>query len=90
MPEPIADLDDAATDAVELLAQLDGPVSACPRCGYLGVRAPGVRDGLWPGGGETGARFVCPRCQYQGIPIEFDNGDDYAQWVRELHGEAPA
>lgn len=88
LPTPVAPPDEDAAIEVSVVAKLDGPVSACPECGYLGIRAPGIRDGLWPGGGETGGRFVCPRCDWQGIPVEFEDGDAYAAFVRGLNAPA--
>lgn len=66
------------------LADLPQPVSACPDCGYLGIRMPAIGDGLWPGGGELGDRMVCPRCQWQGLPVRFDRREDYGAFLRDL------
>ncbi|MFA5862206.1 MAG: hypothetical protein WDA16_10980 [Candidatus Thermoplasmatota archaeon] len=68
----------------EDVSDIPTPITACPDCGYLGVRFLGIRDGVWPGGGETGARFVCPRCGFQGIPLQFDEAADYVEFLREL------
>jgi hypothetical protein len=87
LPAPVPPLDEGATSAAAGLAP---PFTACPDCGYLGIRYPGVREGVWLGGGETGGRFVCPRCHYQGIPIEFESGAQYAAFVRELNEDRPA
>ena len=88
MPAPVPTLGEDETIEVDVLAEVDGPFTACPECAFLGVRFPGIRDGLWPGGGETGGRFVCPRCGFQGIPIEFESGDAYAAFVRSLNERA--
>jgi hypothetical protein len=84
-PSPAVPRDPVGPVQASDLAELKPPFTACPDCGYLGVRAPGIRDGLWPGGGETGGRFVCPRCHYQGIPVEFGSGEEYVAFVRALH-----
>lgn len=66
-------------------AALRVPIDACPECGFLGIRMPTIHDGLWPGGGETGARMVCPRCDWQGLPASFATTEDYAEFTRELN-----
>lgn len=70
--------------ALEDLAALPMPVLACPDCGFLGVRTPQMRDGLWPGGGELGDRKVCGRCGYQGLVPTFDSPASYGAFVRGL------
>ena len=72
----------AITDAD--VSDLPEPITACPDCGYLAIRMPGIGDGLWPGGGETGSRMVCPRCDWQGLPVSFERREDYAEFLREL------
>lgn len=66
------------------LADVPEPVTACPDCGFLGIRMPGIGDRLWPGGGETGSRIVCPRCDYQGIAVSFDTRTEYGEFLRAL------
>lgn len=66
------------------VADLVGPVTACPRCGFVGIRPMTIGDGLWPGGGETDARRTCPRCLYIGLPIEFETAQEYAMFLRGL------
>ena len=61
------------------------PIEACPDCGFLGIRMPTIHDGLWPGGGETGARMVCPRCDWQGLPVSFREAASYAEFTRDLN-----
>lgn len=65
------------------LADLPEPVKACPDCGFLGIRPPGVQDGVWPGGGELVFQ-VCPRCGYRGLPLEFPKRADYGDYLRQL------
>lgn len=76
-PVPVqpADADD--------LGDVPLPVHACPSCGFLGIRPPGVQDGVWPGGGELIFQ-VCPRCAYRGMPIEFHSREAYGRFLREL------
>ncbi len=73
----------------ETVASLRGPVNACPQCGFLGIRAANVDDGVWPGGGEL-IHKVCPRCNFRGQHIEFETAADYALFVKELAADAPA
>lgn len=68
---------------------LPTPITACPDCGYLGVRMPTLEDGLWPGGGELGDRKVCPRCAYQGLVPSFPDGESYRAFVASLQPAGP-
>lgn len=68
----------------EAVADLPQPVTACPACGFLGIRMPEIGDGLWPGGGELGNRQVCPRCGYQGVAASFPTGEAYRAFLQEL------
>lgn len=79
--EPVPIVPDADAGALPL------PITACPDCGFLGIRMPTIHDGLWPGGGETGARMACPRCDWQGLPVSFRTGEAYADFVRSLHAD---
>lgn len=76
-PVPVVPASDAAVLRV--------PIDACPDCGFLGIRMPTIHDGLWPGGGETGARMVCPRCDWQGLPASFTSPEAYAEFTRDLN-----
>lgn len=78
---PVGPVPVPSEDAVRGLRM---PVTACPDCGYLGLRMPQRGDGLWPGGGELGERRVCPRCGYQGIAVSFGTGEDYRAFVAGL------
>lgn len=71
----------------EAVQSLRTPVTACPDCGFLGVRPPSLGDGVFAGGGEL-IGVVCPRCHYRGIPVEFARGEDYLDYVRKLGGRA--
>jgi hypothetical protein len=66
------------------VANVRMPVRVCPDCGYLGIRMPTIGDGLWPGGGETGDRMVCPRCDWQGLPVSFESREDYVEFLRAI------
>ena len=87
--EPVVDKPHATPAPVhappegEDLAYVPEPVKACPECGFLGIRPPGVQDGVWPGGGELILQ-VCPRCDYRGLPLEFARREDYADFLRRL------
>ncbi len=69
------------------IAAIPEPVSACPDCGFLGIRPPGIQDGVAIGGGELIFQ-VCPRCGYRGVPVEFARREDYAAFVGELSNGA--
>lgn len=76
-------------DADQLTA-IPEPVQACPECGYLGIRAPTLRDGGVPGWSDLGDKRVCPRCGYQGLQVEFKTREDYVEFLRVLAEGAPA
>lgn len=72
-------------------ADLEGvpePVEACPDCGFLGIRPPGIQDGVWPGGGELVLQ-VCPRCGYRGLPVTFSKREDYGEFLEQLAAPDP-
>lgn len=75
---PVPPVDDAALGAVP------EPVTACPDCGFLGIRMLGISDGVWPGGGEIGDKMTCPRCGYQGLAMRFERREEYGAFLREL------
>lgn len=81
-PEPHAPV---PVPAAEDLEGVPEPVSACPNCAFLGIRPPGVQDGVWPGGGEL-VGVVCPRCGYRGVPVEFPRREDYRAFVASAQG----
>lgn len=67
-----------------------GPVTACMRCGSRDLATPGMRDGVWLGGGEL-QFLVCRNCNSRAPPLEFERGEDYVAFVKELNegsGEA--
>lgn len=66
------------------LADVPEPVTACPDCGFLGIRMLTLQDGMIPGGGELGDKMTCPRCGYQGLAIRFDTRADYGDFLRAL------
>lgn len=49
------------------------------RCGSLDLALPGIRDGVFPEGGELMAS-VCRRCGFQGAPLLFSDRDGYEQF----------
>lgn len=77
MPGPLAMPDAAA------LEDLPEPVTACPECGFVGIRMAGIQEGVWPGGGSM-MKVVCPRCNYVGLPLEFARREDYAAFLAEM------
>ena len=63
------------------------PIQACMRCGSLDLATPGLRDGVWLGGGEL-QFLVCRNCNSRSPPLTFDRAEDYVAFVRELHEPA--
>lgn len=58
-------------------------IAVCPRCASLDLRVPTIRDGLWPGGGETNFQ-VCADCAYRGAPLLFEDEGDYLSFRQNV------
>jgi hypothetical protein len=69
------------------LVDVPEPVTACPDCGFLGIRMLGIQDGTIPGAAEIGDKRTCPRCGYQGLAVEFSTRSEYGAFLRDLAGE---
>ena len=72
------------------LAELEGipePVTACADCGFLGVRPVHGDEGGIPGASDLMSERHCPRCGYQGLPIELPTREDYVEYLRDLSAE---
>jgi hypothetical protein len=66
------------------IAGIPVPFEACPTCGYLGIRPARFGDGAVPGASEIMSERICPRCSYRGLPVEFDEREDYVEFVDDL------
>lgn len=55
---------------------------ACLRCGSLDLAVPGIRDGIFPEGGEL-LSSACRTCGYQGAPVVFADRDAWLQFREE-------
>lgn len=84
LPPPVP-LPDART-----LASVPEPVTACPACGFLGIRS-GSGQSVYIEGGPVLSGCICPRCGYRGLPLSVDTRVDYVGFVQQLHhaSEAP-
>jgi hypothetical protein len=51
------------------------------------MRMATLGDGLVAGGGET-LRYVCGECGAQGMPLEFEREEDYADFRASMRGPA--
>lgn len=60
------------------------PVTACPQCGFLGVRPLHLGEGGIPGVAELSDKRQCPRCGYQGLAVTFPRRDDYRAFLADL------
>ena len=78
-PVPIPD--------VRTLASVHEPVTACPACGFLGIRS-GSGQSVYLGGGPILSGCFCPRCRYRGLPLSVDRRADYIDFVGQLHETA--
>lgn len=63
---------------------VDGPVSACMRCGSTEVGLGSVLQGSIPGAGDQFA-YVCKRCRHRGPALEFDTVTAYRQFIKGLN-----
>jgi len=63
---------------------VEGPVSACMRCGSTEVGLGSVMQGSIPGAGDQFA-YVCRRCRHRGPPLEFETVTAYRQFVKGLN-----
>lgn len=93
LPEPVSQQQDAEERLPPVPVPPEGaldavpePVHACPRCGFLGIRAAGIGDGVWPGGGELIYR-VCGRCGFRGQPLRFEERADYRAFLEDLQAD---
>lgn len=68
------------------LAALHEPVTACPVCGFLGIRS-GSGQSVYLGGPIL-AGCLCPRCGYRGLPLSVDKRADYIDFVGHLNETA--
>lgn len=71
----------------EATAALPEPVSACPQCGFLGIRPATMNEGIYAGGGELLSVEFCPRCEYRGLPARFPRREDYVDYLRSISGD---
>lgn len=63
---------------------VEGPVSACMRCGSTDVGLGSVLQGSIPGAGDQFA-YVCKRCRHRGPALEFETVTAYRQFVKGLN-----
>lgn len=66
------------------LAAIPLPIHACPECGSAGMRPMRLGEGGVPGANEISDKLACPRCGYRGLAIEFDDRDEYAEFLADL------
>lgn len=66
------------------LAAIPLPIHACPECGSAGMRPLRTGEGGVPGANEISDKLTCPRCGYRGIAIEFDDRQEYAEFLADL------
>lgn len=68
----------------EEIELVEGPVTACLRCGSPRVRPANLSEGGIPGGGE-GLAWICDRCGRRGPALEFADATAYRQFVKGLN-----
>ena len=66
------------------LAAIPLPILACPDCGSPGMRPMRADEGGVPGANEISDKRVCAKCGYRGLAIEFDDRQDYADFLDDL------
>lgn len=62
---------------------VEGPITACMRCGSTEVGMGGILQGSIPGAGDQ-FLYVCRRCRNRGPPLEFESVTAYRQFVKGL------
>lgn len=66
------------------LAAVPLPIRACPECGSPGMRPMHSGEGGVPGANDISDRQTCGRCGFQGLALEFDDRDEYAEFLDDL------
>lgn len=66
------------------LAAMPLPILACPDCGTAGMRPMRTGEGGVPGANEISDKLVCGKCGYQGLAIEFDDRQEYAEFLADM------
>lgn len=67
--------------AAQDLDAMPVPILACPDCGSAAVHPLRLDEGGIPGTAETSDKVACPRCGYQGLPVEFRSAEDYRAFL---------
>lgn len=80
---PVVQVTDRVARPVPVPENVAGPVRACMRCGSRDLALPGLRDGVFLGGGEL-QFLVCRNCHSRAPPLEFERGEDYVAFLKEL------
>ncbi len=62
------------TPSILVIPAYSGQIPVCLRCSDRDIRPQGIREGLWPGGGE-GVAWVCNQCGHIGPPLLLDPED---------------
>lgn len=66
------------------LAAIPLPILACPECGSPGMRPMRTGEGGVPGANDISDKLACARCGYIGIALEFEDRDEYADFLEDL------
>lgn len=59
-------------------------ITACPNCGSRRVGTGGIRDGVVP---HEFLKQACKDCGWSGYPLEFDNEQNYQNFLKGLKVE---
>lgn len=81
-------------DTPPMIPAFSGQIPVCIQCQSRQVRPHGIREGLWPGGGE-GVAWYCESCGHIGQPLLIDPDDQGPSekdeaWQEEYQATAKA
>jgi len=59
-------------------------IHACPKCGSTDIHQGNLQDGVLTG---YTVKYVCKKCDYQGMPFIFDSEKEYKSFLKSLKKE---
>lgn len=57
-------------------------IKACPNCGSPKLKIPPTQVDAWVGAAAVDGRYYCETCGFEGLPILFDNKEDYGEFLK--------
>lgn len=59
-------------------------ILACPLCGGRLKSGRGIPPKGIIFAGSMGRKFLCVNCKKEVLPVEFDNSEEYLEFIKEL------